>query len=445
MAPSPGPPFPDGREALLTATSAGTNLADLAPLLERLRSELLHRCQGRRQPYRLGLVVEKGNVAGSSFARSLAREAQLAGIGIRSQEVPGDDPEQTLTALDGMVVDPQVSGVVVVQPLASLAPGVVAAHLPANKDVEAITPAALAAAAEGQRRGTPVAEACYATMAYLGIDVGSARILIVGHGPTGGRPIAQRLLAAGAQVSVIQREVASVEPLPAYDVLISAVGQAGVLPSSAVRQGSTVLDVGTSMVEGQLRGDVSPGAAARAGRITPVPGGIGRITAVCALLSLTDLGGLEPGPVASWSLLEAVARTLSPRDAAGGAAAAAMTGALAAALDGLCRMHGPSEEISDSGLAAVRLLLAADRDRIAFGAFQEAQRGGSEEERRGARERALAIPGEIGAQLSGLESRLDQLRTTPALDLDRKLALQLASAAREAVLRLQAEFSEPTP
>ncbi|MHB8394481.1 MAG: hypothetical protein ACYDC5_08265, partial [Candidatus Dormibacteria bacterium] len=237
---------------------------DLDPLLQRLRGELSERCHGRRRPYRLGVLVERGNVAGGSFARSLEREAELAGIEVAHRLSEPDQPEQTLVLLDELVVDPTIAGVVVVQPVQSLPAAVVAAHLPASKDVEAITPAALAAAAGGQRRGTPVAEACLATLLHLGVDLETSRILVVGHGPTGGRPIAQRLLAAGAQLSVVQRDIALLDPLPAYDVLISAVGIAGVLPADVVRPEATVLDVGTSMVDGQLRGDLCAAAATRA-------------------------------------------------------------------------------------------------------------------------------------------------------------------------------------
>ncbi|MGH7691428.1 MAG: hypothetical protein ACREOA_01805 [Candidatus Dormibacteria bacterium] len=429
----------------MSASSAASNLIDLTPLLEGLRADLGQRVQGRRRPYRLGLVVEEGNVAGGSFARSLEREASQAGVEYLHRTVPPDSADTTLTVLDALAVDPTVNGVVVVQPVRSLPPGTVAAHLPASKDVEAVTPAALAAAAAGRRRGTPVAEACLATLEHLGVDCSRARVLVVGHGPTGGRPIAQRLLATGAQVTVIQNDIAGVDPLPPYDVLVSAIGIAGVMPAAAIRPGSTVLDVGTAMVEGQLRGDVSPESGALAARVTPVPGGVGRITAVCALLSLTELGELQPGPVASWSLLEAVARTISPRDAAGGAAAAAITGSLAAALDGLCRLHGPAQEISESGHAAVRLLLAADRDRLAFGRYQEAQRDPDGAALAAARLLALATPVEIASQLAALEGRLRQLETTPSLDLDRRLALELTVAAREAVTRLQEEFASQGP
>jgi methylenetetrahydrofolate dehydrogenase (NADP+)/methenyltetrahydrofolate cyclohydrolase len=426
-------------------SSSASNLVDLSPLLDELRTQLRSRAQARKRPYRLGVVVEEGNVAGGSFARSLEREAVAGGVEVVHRTVPRDQPETTLTVLDALVVDPTVNGVVVVQPVNSLPAGVVAAHLPASKDVEAVTPAALAAAAEGRRRGTPVAEACLATLDFLDLDCSRLRVLVLGHGPTGGRPISQRLLATGAQVTVIQSGIDQVDELPPYDVLISAIGIAGVMPKAAIRAGTTVLDVGTSIVDGHLQGDVSAEAGAAAARVTPVPGGVGRITSVCALLSLTELGGLQPGPVASWSLLEAVARMLSPRDAAGGAAAAAITGALAAALDGLCRLHGPADEISESGQAAVRLLLAADRDRLAFGDYQAAQRGGDSASITAARLRALATPTEITDQLALLERRLQALQTTPSLELDRRLALELTVAAREAVTRLQAEFSnQPT-
>ncbi len=419
-------------------------VVDFGPLLQGLRDELHGRVARRRRPYRLGVVLEDGNVPGASFARSLEAEAQRAGVEVEHRLVPRDQPEQTLMGLDALVVDPRVSGVVVVQPVASLPPAVVAAHLPASKDVEAITPAAAAGAAEGRRRGTPVAEACVAALDFLGVDWATARLLVVGHGPTGGRPIAQRLLAAGSQaVAIVQSDIDSLDTLPPYEYLISAVGIAGVIPPRVVREGATVLDVGTAFVDGHLRGDLGPEAAARAARVTPVPGGIGRITSVCALLSLTELGGLQPGPVASWSLLESVARLLSPRDAAGGAAAAAITGALAAALDGLCRMHQPPEDISESAQTAVRLLLAADRDRQAFGDFQQARRQSDRESEGSARRAALETAQIIASQLALLEDRLARLDTTPALDLDRRLALELAAAARGAVERLHAGFAVP--
>lgn len=420
---------------------------DLTPVVAHLRKELRRRAEARPRGYRVGVLLEAGNRAGASFARSLAREAGEAGIAVDRAEVPAHEPERTLLALDRLVVDPRVDGIVVMQPVQGLAPEVVAAHLPASKDVEAITPTARALAADGLQRSTPVAEACAATLEHLGVDLGRTRVLVVGHGPSGGRPIAQRLLAAGAEVSVVQRDVARASPLPPYDVLVSAVGVAAVIPPQAVRPGTIVLDVGTSFIGDRLVGDVGPEAAARAGWVTPVPGGIGRVTAVCALLALTELHRRRPGPVAAWSLLEMAARIVSPADPSSGVAAAAVTGSLAAALDGLCRMHGSPEAIADSGSLAVRLLLAADRDRHAVAAYRTARRRSEAVAAPGATEMARArreagrVRGEIAELLEELVLRLQALTTTPSLDLNRDLGLRLAESARDAVLRLQEEVA----
>ena len=85
------------------------------------------------------------------------------------------------------------------------------------------------------------------------------------------------------------------------------------------------------------------------------------------------------------------------------------------------------------------MLLAADHDRHAFGAFQRAQRRREGESE--ARQAALASPEEIASALAELEDRLRGLRTTAALELDRRLALEITGAAREAVLRLREEFA----
>ncbi|HUY97415.1 MAG TPA: bifunctional 5,10-methylenetetrahydrofolate dehydrogenase/5,10-methenyltetrahydrofolate cyclohydrolase [Verrucomicrobiae bacterium] len=424
---------------------------DLTPAVLELRGALRRRVVQRPRGFRLGIVVEADNPAGASFARSLEREAAEAGVDVERVQTPRHQPERTLLALDRLVVDPRIDGIVIMQPVLDLPPAVIAAHLPASKDVEAVTPNARALAADGLHRSTPVAEACLVALEHLEIDPTRARILVVGHGPSGGRPIAQRLLAAGAQVSIVQRDIGEVVPLPPYDVLISAVGAAGVIPPGAVLPGTTVLDVGTSFVAGRLVGDVGPEAAARAGRVTPVPGGIGRLTAVCALVALTELHSRRPGPLAAWSLLETLARIVSPADPAGGAALAAVTGALAAALDGLCRMHDAAGSIGDSGALAVRLLLAADRDRDALSAYRAARRradgsadGAGRERLALTRQAAEQAPGEIGLLLDELVERLERLVTTPALELDRRLGLRLAQAARDAVQEVSSGSPAPS-
>jgi len=71
------------------------------------------------------------------------------------------------------------------------------------------------------------------------------------------------------------------------DVLIAAVGRPGTVTAGMVREGATVIDVGTNRTEDGLVGDVDFGPVAeRAGAITPVPGGVGPMT-IAMLLSNT--------------------------------------------------------------------------------------------------------------------------------------------------------------
>ena len=68
------------------------------------------------------------------------------------------------------------------------------------------------------------------------------------------------------------------------DVLVAAAGVPGMIKPSWIKRGALVLDAGVHSVRGHIVGDVAAGAAARAGRLTPVPGGVGPVTTAVALL-----------------------------------------------------------------------------------------------------------------------------------------------------------------
>jgi methylenetetrahydrofolate dehydrogenase (NADP+)/methenyltetrahydrofolate cyclohydrolase len=69
------------------------------------------------------------------------------------------------------------------------------------------------------------------------------------------------------------------------DILVVAVGQAGVIGPDDVREGATVIDVGMNRSDDGVVGDVEPAVAERAGLITPVPGGVGPMTIAMLLRS----------------------------------------------------------------------------------------------------------------------------------------------------------------
>lgn len=75
----------------------------------------------------------------------------------------------------------------------------------------------------------------------------------------------------------------------AYDIIVIALGRAGVLKKAQVKPGSIVIDVGINRVRGKTVGDVDPKVAAAAGWLSPVPGGVGPLTVACLLRNVVRL------------------------------------------------------------------------------------------------------------------------------------------------------------
>ena len=117
-----------------------------------------------------------------------------------------------------------------------------------------------------------------------------------------GKPMAQLLLGADATVTTAHsrtRDLAAV--CRRADVLVAAVGRAGLVRGDWVKPGATVIDVGINRVAGEggrahIVGDVAYAEAATvAGAITPVPGGVGPMTIACLLFNTLYAACIQNG------------------------------------------------------------------------------------------------------------------------------------------------------
>ena len=118
------------------------------------------------------------------------------------------------------------------------------------------------------------------------VPVEGARAVVVGRSDIVGKPAALLLQHANATVTVCHsrtKDLASVTR--EAEILVVAVGQAGVIRPEHVREGATVIDVGMNRSDEGVVGDVDPAVAERAGLITPVPGGVGPMTIAMLLRS----------------------------------------------------------------------------------------------------------------------------------------------------------------
>jgi methylenetetrahydrofolate dehydrogenase (NADP+) / methenyltetrahydrofolate cyclohydrolase len=239
----------------------------------------------------LATVLVGDDPASALYVRR-KREA-CAEVGIESfHNEPGADvsAEALAEMVIGLNEEARVHGILVQLPLPGHldADGITALIDPA-KDVDGLTPVnagLLARGQEGMVSATPAG--VMELLAAAGTELEGAHAVVLGRSALVGRPLASLLLRANATVTQCHsrtRDLAAV--CREADVLVAAVGSPRLVTADMVREGATVIDVGTNRTDDGLVGDVDFEAVAeKAGAITPVPGGVGPMT-IAMLLSNT--------------------------------------------------------------------------------------------------------------------------------------------------------------
>ena len=123
----------------------------------------------------------------------------------------------------------------------------------------------------------------------IAYDLKGKHAVVIGRSNIVGKPMALMLLQKDATVTVAHSRTQNLKALTLQaDVIVAAVGKRNVLTADMVKPGAVVVDVGINRIErdgkAKLVGDVHyASAAAVAGAITPVPGGVGPMTIACLL------------------------------------------------------------------------------------------------------------------------------------------------------------------
>jgi methylenetetrahydrofolate dehydrogenase (NADP+)/methenyltetrahydrofolate cyclohydrolase len=114
--------------------------------------------------------------------------------------------------------------------------------------------------------------------------------VVVGRSSVVGVPVALLAMRADATITVTHSKTLDLAAhLRRADVVIAATGVPRMITGAMLKPGATVIDVGTSVVDGKLTGDVDfESAAAVAAAITPVPGGVGPVTNVALMRNVLE-------------------------------------------------------------------------------------------------------------------------------------------------------------
>jgi methylenetetrahydrofolate dehydrogenase (NADP+) / methenyltetrahydrofolate cyclohydrolase len=271
-------------------------------LAERVRGEVKEEVAALGRPVGLATVLVGDDQASAIYVRR-KREA-CAEVGIESihHELSAATTEEELLALVAdLNADERVTGILVQLPL----PGqidedrVIQAIDPV-KDVDGFHPSNAGLLFQGQP--TLVAATPSGIMAILAeydVPLQGARALVIGRSNIVGKPVALLLLAEHATVTIAHSRTRELEALAREaDVLVAAVGRAGVVTKDMVKPGATVIDVGINRVDGKLVGDVSQDVREVAGLLTPVPGGVGPMTIASLLRNTVKAARYQSGALA---------------------------------------------------------------------------------------------------------------------------------------------------
>jgi len=252
----------------------------------------------------LGTLMVGRDPGSVSYVAGKHRDCAEVGIDSIRVDLPAEASEDdVMAAIVALNADPTVTGYIIQLPLpAGLDENAMLELMDPDKDADGLHPTNLGRLVLGV--GGPIDSAMPCTPAGIvellqryDIPISGKHVVVVGRGLTVGRPLGLLLTRKGLDATVTLTH-SRTENLETYvrgaDILVAAVGVAGLIKPDWVKPGAAVLDVGITRVvdpvtgKARLVGDVDPGVREVAGYLSPVPGGVGPMTRAMLLKNVVD-------------------------------------------------------------------------------------------------------------------------------------------------------------
>jgi methylenetetrahydrofolate dehydrogenase (NADP+)/methenyltetrahydrofolate cyclohydrolase len=273
-------------------------LLDGAALAKQIRRELASEVAGfvRQSGVtpKLAAVLVGDDPASQVYVRNKRRDCEEVGMQSELHKLPAATTQQELlTLIDKLNDDPTVHGILVQLPLPEqIDTRVVLEAVSPNKDVDAFHPRNVGLMVQGHPRFLPcTAAAVQQILIRNDVPIAGQHVVVVGRSDIVGKPLsimlAQRGAGADATVTLCHSRTRDLAAITRQaDILVVAIGRAAFVTGGMIRPGATVIDVGINRTESGLVGDVDFESAREvAGRLTPVPGGVGPLTRVMLLVN----------------------------------------------------------------------------------------------------------------------------------------------------------------
>jgi len=289
-------------------------LLEGAPIADAIKEDVKAAIASMIRPPKLVGIIAGDNKGAQMYAKFQAQSCEEVGILYELCELPTDADQ---AAVEGKIRelndDAAVTGIILLMPVPEGVDGRAAQRcISPVKDVDGVHPANLGAVVQGSTTLAPcTAQAVFALARASGLPLfdpkdpmGAAGkgldVCVVGHSEIVGKPSALLLLDRFCTISVCHIGTKDLKARTlAADLLVVAVGKAGLIKGEHVKPGAVVIDVGINRIkdaEGKTKtvGDVVFDEAVEiASQITPVPGGVGTVTTAMLLKNVIDAAKLQ--------------------------------------------------------------------------------------------------------------------------------------------------------
>lgn len=231
----------------------------------------------------LTVILAGEDPASQTYVRNKEKACERLGLHSHTVRLPEEVSQETLEAAIAQAnADPAIHGILVQLPLpAHLDSEHALAMIRPEKDVDGFHDTNMGRLV----RGTDGVIACtpkgvMRLLESADIPLSGKEAVVVGRSNIVGKPMALLLLQQNATVTVCHSRTADLSAHTRQaDILVAAVGKPGFITAEMVKEGAVVVDVGINRVDGKLCGDVDFEAVSqKASYITPVPGGVGKMT-----------------------------------------------------------------------------------------------------------------------------------------------------------------------
>ncbi len=237
---------------------------------------------------KLTVVLVGNDGASLSYVTSKQKAAENIGMASEIVKLEEDTTEEALLeVISQLNIDSDVHGILVQVPLPSHINEIhVLEAIAPEKDVDGFNPVNIGRLYAGVDTFVPCTPlGIMELLKHAPIDLAGKEVAVIGRSHIVGQPVAKLLTDHDATVTLLHSKSQSLkETLRRSDIIVSAVGRPGLVTKEDIKAGAVVIDVGNTVVEGKLQGDVAYDEVKEvAGAITPVPGGVGPMTITMVL------------------------------------------------------------------------------------------------------------------------------------------------------------------